>query len=35
MDGRPAVFPAPDVVLNAGDRLLVLGKPEDIRGSFK
>jgi len=35
IDGRPAVFPAPDVVLNAGDRLLVLGKPVDIRGSFK
>jgi len=35
IDGRPAVFPAPDVVLNPGDRLLVLGKPADIRGSFK
>ena len=35
IDGRPAVFPSPDVVLKPGDRLLVLGKPADIRVSFK
>jgi len=34
IDGRPAIFPAPDLMLNPGDRLLVIGNPADIRGFF-
>jgi K+/H+ antiporter YhaU regulatory subunit KhtT len=31
IEGRPGVFPAPDLVLEAGDRVLVMGTPEAIR----
>jgi len=30
MDGRPAKIPTPDVVLEPGDRLLVIGSLESI-----
>jgi len=30
LDGRPGMFPSPDYVFEAGDRVLVLGDPRDI-----